>query len=1373
MTVSATELARLSPAKKRELLARLLQEKQEKQEKQSQAQARSFPLSFSQQRLYFIEQLQPGSLLYNIPVATRVVGHADAALLERALTEVVRRHASLRTTFVEGTDGPVQVVAGHVAVPLERVDLTSVAERDREAALADRLKAFYARPFDLAQGPLLRVAFVRLSATEAVLFFVLHHIISDGWSVGVMVGELAALYGAYARGEKSPLAELKLQYADVARWQRERLRGAVLEEQLSYWRQQLSGAPGVLSLGQAGPRPAQPTYAGKSVTVTWGRELLGSLKALAKREDATLFMVLLAAFQVLVSRYSGQTDVVVGTPVANRSRPELEELIGFFVNTLAMRTDLSGEPSFVEALRRVKEACLGGYAHQELPFERLVEELSPERDLRYHPVYQVMFVLQNAPVGAVELPGLRLEPMQVASETSKLDLTLSMEESAQGLTATLEYSTELYADELAGRMLEHLEVLLQEIVAAPERVVTRYRLMSAAERERVVETWNARSSTDAAATPLVHELVAAQVTRRPEAIAIVHGEARVSYAELDARANRLAHHLQAQGVGPEVLVAIALERSVEMVVAVLAVWKAGGAYVPVDPSYPTARIEVMLELAQAPVLVTQAWLLKDGWAAAGANVVCLERDAAAIAAAAGASSAAPTSGVTGANLSHVIFTSGSTGVPKGVAIRHASVSARLAWTRERYTDEELGGMLAATSLSFDLSVFELWGALGWGGKVILAGTVLDYPELPARAEVRLINTVPSAMGEVAAASDLLGVVTVNLAGEALPRELVTALYGKPTVTKVYNLYGPSEDTTYSTEELVARAEAGRPSIGRPLPGTQAYIVDAHGEPVPVGVAGELYVAGCGLAREYLGRADLTAARFVANPFATEASPGAARASEAPARMYQTGDLARFLPDGRIDYLGRVDHQVKIRGFRIELGDIEAALRDEGMREAVVVARDVKGQKQLIAYAAPASTPWPSEKAVQVTLARRLPQYMVPPAIVLLDALPLSPNGKLDRKALPEPAALAPDAPRRVVGARDPIEHRLVALWEELLDVRPIGVTDDFFDLGGHSLRVLGLAAEIERRFQRRLPIAAIYGARTVAGIAGLLRQEHAVVETPAMTLRAAQDGRTLFCVHPASGNAFVYEALAQRLGRHGLVGLHARSLTSSTGEAGTTVEAMAADYAAAIRALQPDGPYALAGWSLGGVLAHEVAAQLEASGQTVDLVVLLDTWAPGAPSTNGPGPARVDDVDLLVELARDHELACSEAELRALGREAAIDRLLAAARQGELLPEGAGRDEIDRVIRTYQANLAAVERYVPAPAPGPAPRRVLLCLAEETAAETPDAVTTALGWTSICAAPPEVRVVRGSHRTMVFEPDVEQLATLLVEELSHVRKAIS
>jgi amino acid adenylation domain-containing protein len=1055
---SAIDIDKLSAAEKREVLAQLLTRKAQKPE--------TYPLSFAQQRLYFIERLHPGTALHHIPIATRMLGTVDPLLLERALHEVVRRHASLRTTIAETEAGTVQVIAPAIAVPFERVDLTAARADEREPLLRAELRAFHQRPFDLSTGPLLRVTFVRIADTESVLFIVLHHISGDGWSVGVLVRELGAVYGAYGRGAASPLGELGLQYADAARWQRARLTEGQLAAGLAYWRGQLGEAPAVLQLSQAQARPATPSYAGRSVTARWDGALREAVQALAQREGATLFMVLLAAFQVLLARYSGQPDVVVGTPVANRPRPELEGLIGLFVNTVALRTQVARGTRFVALLRQVKETCLGAYAHQEVPFERLVEALQPGRDVRYPPVYQVLFALQNTPVGTVALGEVTLTPVAVASETAKFDLTLSVEEQGGALEATLEYSTALFSAAAAERMLPHLETLLRGIVADPAEDVWRYDVLPAAERALVVEGWNA--GRPVAAVAGVAALVAAQVARQPGAVAVIDGERQVRYGELAARATQLAGYLRTQGVGPEVLVAVALERTVDLVVAVLAVWKAGGAYVPLDPSYPAARLGVMLDVAPAAVLVTRAGLEPAAWGTRG-PVVCVDRDAAAIAA------AAPAPDAPGApeGLSHVIFTSGSTGTPKAVGIRQGSVSARLAWARARYTDRELRGVLAATSLAFDLSVFELWGPLAWGGTVILAESVLAYPELPARGAVRLINTVPSAMRELVGVSDLAGVVTVNLAGEALSRELATAVYAKPTVERVYNLYGPSEDTTYSTEELVARDGTERPRIGRGLPGTTTYVLDEAGAPVPVGVAGELAVGGVGVARGYLGRADLTAARFGANPFGA-------------GRLYRTGDLVRAGEDGRLEYLGRLDQQVKVRGYRIELGDIDAALRAAGMREAVVVAQEGPGGPRLVGYGVPAAAPWPTENAVQTALAAQLPGYMVPAAICLLDAFPLTPNGKLDRHALPAPGIADSARTAEYVAPRNQTEAILSGIWTDVLSVPQVGATDDFFDLGGHSLLVMTLSGRINRTFDTQVPLRQLFEASTLGAMAQLV-----------------------------------------------------------------------------------------------------------------------------------------------------------------------------------------------------------------------------------------------------------------------------------------------
>jgi amino acid adenylation domain-containing protein len=1031
------------------------------------------PLSFAQQRLWFLERLEPGSPLHNIPVALRLEGALDAGALERSFLALVRRHEVLRTTFQQGDGEPVQVVYPATELPLAVVDLRELPAKEREAE-ARRLAGEEARrPFDLSAGPLLRATLMRLGEAEHVLVLVMHHIISDGWSTGVLVGEVKALYEAFTTGGESPLEELPLQYADHARWQREWLRGEVLEEQLAYWRRRLEGAAHALELPTDRPRPPARSFRGATHRVRLSAELLGALRRVGQQEGATLFMTLLAGFQALLHRYSGQQDISVGSPIAGRNHVELEPLIGFFVNTLVLRSRVRGEAPFRELLKQVKEASLGAYAHQDVPFEKLVEELQPVRDLSRTPLFQVMFVLQNAPTPELSVGGMKLQPLEVDSQTSKFDLTLSLAESEAGLEGVLEYSTELFERSTIARMAEHLRVLLEGVAADAGRSIAELPLLTEEER-RQLRDWN-DVRLDAPRDACIHELFEAQVERTPEAVAVEFEGRRLTYRELNRRANQLAHHLRTQGVGPEVRVGVCLDRSEEMVAALLGVLKAGGAYVPMDPVYPEERLALMLEDARAGVLVTQTKYRERFGALAGA-VVCLDEAREALGE---AREGNPRAGARGGDLAYVIYTSGSTGRPKGVAIEHQSAVAFLHWSRSVFAPEELSGMLASTSICFDLSVFELFAPLSTGGTVVVVENALRLPSLKPVTAVTLVNTVPSAMAELVRSGGVPpSVRTVNLAGEPLPGALARGIYQLPHVRRLYNLYGPTEDTTYSTFVLVPRQLEGEPTIGRPLAGTQAYIVDDRMQPVPVGVPGELFLGGAGLARGYLGRPELTAERFIPNPFSPEAG----------ARLYRTGDRARFLSDGTLEYLGRADFQVKVRGFRIELGEVEAALRGcAGVRDVVVAAREEGAAgRRLVGYVVAAAGVTLEVGELRRQLKERLPEYMVPSAFVVLEALPLTPNGKVDRKALPAPEGAGLAAGRQYVAPRTPTEELLAAMWAQLLGVARVGVEDNFFELGGHSLLAMQVVARVRDTFQAEVPLRELFAEPTIAGLAGLI-----------------------------------------------------------------------------------------------------------------------------------------------------------------------------------------------------------------------------------------------------------------------------------------------
>ena len=1088
------------------------------------------------------------------------------------------------------------------------------------------------RPFDLSHDPLLRVTLLQLGVLEHVLVLTMHHIVSDGWSMAVLIQELAALYEAFLRGKPSPLAELPIQYADFAHWQRQWLQGEVLAHQLSYWQQQLAGAKPVLELPTDRPRPAVQTFRGASTTLALPAPLSQELKSLSQRSGVTLFMSLLAAFQTLLYRYSEQEDILVGTPIANRNSVEIEGLIGFFANTLVLATDMKGNPSFRELLARVREVALQAYAHQDLPFEKLVEELQPSRNLSHSPLFQVMFQLLNDPVSTLKLAGLTVNSLKVDSGTAKFDLSLSMVDTEQGLIGSLEYNTDLFDAGTINRMLGHFQTLLEGIVANPEQQLSDLPLLTAAQRHQLLVEWN-DTQADYPLDVCIHQLFAAQVERSPDAVAVVFEDEQLTYRELNCRANQLAHHLQKLGVGPEVLVGICVERSVKMVVGLLGILKAGGAYVPLDPTYPQERLSFMLEDAQVTVLLTQQCLLEE-LPKHCVQVVCLDtswrfelvsdRDGVASGKAIPNQKALPTAisqeseqnpdnRVSARNLAYVIYTSGSTGKPKGVAVSHQAVNRLVCNTN--YVNLEPKDVVAQVSnCSFDAATFEIWGALLHGARLVgIARDVALSPNdfaaqllshgisvlfLTTALFNQLVKEVPSAFNSV---QHLL------FGGEAVdPRWIKQVLKNEPP-QRLLHVYGPTESTTFASWHLVPDVPFGSTTIpiGRPVSNTQIYLLDAQFVPVPIGVPGELYIAGAGLARGYLNRPDLTAERFIPNPFSNE--PGS--------RLYKTGDNARYLPDGNIEFLGRIDQQVKIRGFRIELGEVEAVLvQHRSVRTAVVIAwEDMPGKKRLVAYLVAREQPAPPITELRSFLKKKLPDYMVPSAFIILDALPLTPNGKVDRSALPAPEQAGPELSGSFVAPQNPLQHQLAQIWEELLDIQPIGIKDNFFELGGHSLLAVRMMHQIEKVCGKKIPLSTLFAEATVEHLASvLLEQQSEDLPFPIMEIQSGGSKSPFFFLHgDFNGGGFYCLNLARYLGKdqpfyalppHGSDGVQMLP----------TIEAMAADYLEKLRAFQPEGPYLLGGFCNGGLVAFEMARQLHAQDQKVDLLVLINTFAANA-----------------------------------------------------------------------------------------------------------------------------------------------------------------
>ncbi len=1318
------------------------------------------PLSFAQQRLWFIDQLDPGNSVYNFPVAVRLKGSLNPAALNRSLNEIVRRHEALRTTFSTLDGQPVQVIAPRLNITLPIVDLTKIPELERENEVQRLVVEEARRPFDLAHGPLLRAKVIQLAEDEQVGLLTMHHIVSDGWSAGILIREMAALYEAYCAGSPSPLRELPIQYADFAYWQREWLQGAVLQRQLDYWKKQLDGAPPLLELPEDHPRPAVQTFRGGHQSLLLPKAVGWALKALGREEAATFFMTLLAAYKVLLNCYTGQDDLVVGTPVANRNRFEIEGLIGFFVNALVLRTDLSGNPTFRELLRRVRKVCVDAYAHQDLPFERLVEELHIERDLSRNPMFQVMFVLQNSPLSAVKLSGLSLNPVIADGGTTHFDLTLHIADTEQGLVETVAYNSDLFDAETITRMLAHFQTLLEAIVKDPDRHLADLSLLTDTQRQQVL-----LSSSDIHCDYIqglnIHELFEAQVERTPDAIAIVSEDIQLTYRELNGHANQLAHRLRRLNVGPEIPVGVCLDRSAQMVVSLLGILKAGGVYLPLDPAYPKQRIGFMLEDSNASVILTQRHLLQ-GLPEHRARVICLDADSEGIG---GESAENLEVLIEPDNLAYIIYTSGSTGQPKGVLVSHGSIAEHCRDAEKYYELQPTDRVLQFASMSFDLSLEQILPTLIVGARLVMVGReVWRASEFHSKAAEFGLTVVDLPTGywqelvqEWAAGPEPVLNTHYRLflvGGDTMLPEVLNLWQQTPLRSvRLINAYGPTEATITATafettSRLGNNARLHRVPIGRPLANREIYIMDRHGNPVPVGIPGELHIGGRSLARGYLNRPDLTADRFIPDPFSNTTG----------ARMYKTGDLARHLPDGNIEYIGRTDHQVKIRGFRIELGEIEAALAQHpAVRQAIVSAhQDVAGEKRLIAHVVGDREHAPTANDLRSFLKDRVPEYMVPSVFMSLESVPTMPNGKIDRSALPKPDQARPEMGKVFVAPRDVLEIQLADLWEEVLNVRPIGVTDNFFELGGHSLLAVRLFALIEKRLGRKLPLTALFRGATVEGLADIVRR-NSLSETPSSLVPIQPGGnkRPLFLVHPAGGHVFPFVSLAQCLGPdQPCYGLQARGVEQGQ-DPHARIEDMAACYIEAIQSVQTEGPYLLGGWSMGGEIAFEMAQQLHARGQRVALLALLDARIP---STNELISDEEFEATLMADVVRYFGLSTEFSKSLALiPHDELLARVLEEGKKGGLIPADVEASQAHRLIELCKSDFRASRNYVLHRYPG---RVTLFRAVDDPSGKSVDPT---LGWSDWAEEGVEVQIVPGNHATMVYKPNVETLAEKLAE----------
>ncbi len=1170
----------------------------------------NIPLSFAQERFWFLNQLEGGSH-YNDHLALRLRGELNREALEQSLNAIVARHETFRTTFISVEGKPMQHVAAHEPIDLPYFDLTELSIDRRESEAIRHAASELKKPFALDMAPAFRLALWRLGPDDHLFLLCIHQIINDGWSMRVFTNELKAFYGSFGTETAAGLPDLAIQYADFAVWQRDQFHASDMNAEMEYWKKQLSGDLPILDLPLDQPRPSAKTFQGARHYITVSGSLLLSLRSLAQRENATLFMVLLAAFKTLIYRYSGQEDVAIGFPVANRVREETEQIMGVFINPLVLRSDLSGQPTFCELLSRVREMALDAYEHQSLPFEKLVDSLQPDRNSLYPPLFQVLFDYNNVPMPELDLPNLSISRVELDAGTAKFDLSLELNETADEIRGFFEYSTEIFDPATISLMDEHFQCLLEGIVADPEQIVSRLPLMSAAESRRVLIEWNDTEEVYGEPTT-IHERFEAQVKLTPKQTAVIHEGRSKTYEELNRHANKIVDLLLTSGIKPGSRVGICIERSPEMVGCLLGVLKAGCQYVPLDPNYPAKRLEFIIKDAGISCLLTESELM-DRLPNTTSTIFAIDSASARLDC---RPDEDPRLANAGDGAAYVIYTSGSTGDPKGVVGTHRGSMNRFEWMWNKYPFESDEVCCQKTSLGFVDSVWEIFGPLLRGiPSVIISDAVTREPEqfietLAANKVTRLV-AVPSLLEMLLARNEVLRQRLPTLkycvaSGEAMSPELSRRFMAALPGTVLLNLYGSSEASADSTfYEITADDNrfAGSVPIGKPIGNTQVFILDRHDLPVPIGIAGELHIGGAGVSMGYLNRPELNQSRFIKNPFNKDSI------------LFKTGDLGRFRPDGNIQILGRADDQVQIRGMRVELGEIETKMKQfDSVREAAVVTRETTpGSKAIVAYVS-SENGSAHENELRAFLHQTLPEHMVPAFFVFVDVLPKTTSGKVNRRALREFKEFEPAPSGEIVSPRDDLEQKLAEIWKDILGLDTISIKDDFFEVGGHSLLAVKLFYEIEKTLDRKLPLTTLFRAPSIEKLSAIIRQGGTIgYESSIVPIQPNGAKPPFFCVHAAGGNVLFYRDLAHRLGQdQPFYGIQARRIGGSQ-VAHSNVKDMAAFYIREMRTIQPKGPYYLGGASFGGLVVFEMAHKLEAQGEEVAFAAFFDTYAPGYP----------------------------------------------------------------------------------------------------------------------------------------------------------------
>ncbi|MEM9482660.1 MAG: amino acid adenylation domain-containing protein [Cyanobacteria bacterium P01_F01_bin.116] len=1406
-------------------------------------------LSYGQQQIWFLEQLASGNAGYNVPSVYHIYGKLQIEALKLSLTTLMEHHQAFRTVFKAVDGQPMQIVADTVDLRLTVVDLTHLSGKAREIEARKIANDDANRPFDLASLPLWRLKLIKLDEDNHWLLFTIHHIVFDGWSSDIFVNELTALYESACQGLSYTLPET-VQPTDFAQWQQQYLTGNVLERLLTYWKHKLGSHSQPLELFTDFPRPTQSSYRGDIASIHLPDSLAERLNILGRQNQTTLFMTLLAAFKVLLFRYTAQTDIAVGTPIANRSRPEHANVLGFLVNTLVLRTDLDGKKSFESLLDQVRMTALEAYDHQDLPFELLVEHLNPERDLSYHPLFQVMFQVSNRSSSDTPEQAQTFKLLDVETRTANFDLTLEVEETDSGLIAEIEYSCDLFKPETIGRMLKHYKTLLEGIVANPQQPIDKLPVLTMEERQQLLNGWNrAQSSigpektirsysrtvdlslslkatddglignlthwgdrTNAAAiaailqqylpqlqriaseedyrppeqltlehsnishlnvtwnTPAkaqngpikcLHEYFVEQVKRSPNQIALSYKDQQLTYAELNARANQVAHHLINQGVKPDMPVGICCERSLEMIIALLAVLKAGGAYLPLDPNYPQERLEYIMKDAQVAIVITQS-PLRSKLLNIQTHILCLDI---ALPLLDNNHHSEPQVDIAPHHLAYIIYTSGSTGRPKGVMIEHQAAAHYVQATIAQYDITPADCVLQFASISFDVAIEEIFTSLLTGARLQLRtadmiSTSSQFLRCCQEWDVTVLN-LPTAYWHQLV-TDIannqfqlpLSVRLMVIGGErALPSLVKVWQQQVGDYPPLINAYGPTETTVTATGCWISSDTEilQEVPIGKPFANTEIYILDKYRQPVPVGVPGELYIGGNSLARGYLNRPDLTELKFIPHPYSRDAN----------ARLYKTGDQVRYLSDGNIEFLGRVDNQVKIRGFRIELGEVESALLlYPGVRETIVVVReDTPGNPQLIGYVVPSSEQQVSSLDLKGFLQQRLPSYMVPAKVVPLETLPLTPNNKIDVRALPAPSSIMTEEEMVYVAPRTPLEDTLAKIWAEILGLPKVSIQTSFFELGGHSLQAIQAIAQITNSLEVELPISALFQAPTVEQMAKLLGETSAKVSwSPLVPLQARGTKQPFFAIHGGHGEVLFYQLLAEYLGQdQPFYALRARG-NDYPDMPHQDIKEMAACYVEAMRKIQPEGPYRLGGTSLGGIVAFEMAQQLRTLGQTTELLVLFDTG--GFDDFTWPLPLHQRMINAFRYIPK-YGLADTRKRLSLrILKLFTIDSAVEFYRATGTLPRRSSHAM--RVWETvWEANLDALEEYIPQTYDGSL--TLLRAIGDGSFMwnkHEPD-----YGWGRYALGGVNYHDVPGTHIGIFQEPHVEQLACIMKQLL--------